>query len=335
VKRKSTQSVRLTRGGSPPGAAILLLLVPLLLAACSASSSPSSPSTSHDATLAGNNGQITYSTSPADLLIRTFYGGGNLGTLNYSPVISIYGDGTFVLGPGLQMRQGRLTAHALQQLLQTLVNDDALLKLSQREFYDVPDQNATILQLILDHRQYAYIYGPFGALQENSSALREYHRLARALTSIATAIKGPTSAYSSRAMALLVHQDYSPDLTQPLLDWNLQAFSLFQIATYECGAVPQDLTGPNIDTGCLTFTAPHKAYLPGEQELQSIKDLLKGAQQGEFSENNLYYRVALRPLLPDELAQGLVAMLGSQELTYAGVKLYRGSVPHYPPTPSA
>jgi hypothetical protein len=38
-------------------------------------------------------------------------------------------------------------------------------------------------------------------------------------------------------------------------------------------------------------------------------------------------------LLPDEIAQKMLAMFGSQELAYAGVPLYAGPVPTPIPTP--
>ena len=45
------------------------------------------------------------------------------------------------------MRWGKLDTNALQQLLHTLVDTDGLLSLNRRQFYDVPDQNATLLEL--------------------------------------------------------------------------------------------------------------------------------------------------------------------------------------------
>jgi hypothetical protein len=331
-----TKSSQRGSGGAQPYAAYLLalfFLLALMLTGCNSSPPPSSNRTTPHATLAANDGPITYSASPGDVLIRTFYGGGNLGTLDYSPVISIYGDGTFILGPGLQMRQGKLAANALQQLLRSLVDGDALLHLGQQVFYDVPDQNATILQISLNNKRYEFVHGPYGALGESAQAMNDYRRLGRAITSITEAIQGPTAAYNSKAMALLVHQDFSPDLAQSVLTWNLRNFTLNQLAAYECGVVPPDQTGPNGDTGCLTFTKPRYAYLPDGQELQRIKTLLKGNLQGEFVENNVYYRVALRPLLPDELLQKVVAMLGNQELSSTGVTLYSGSVPQPSATP--
>jgi hypothetical protein len=312
---------------------LLFFLLGPLLAACDTTSSTPSNKTNNNTTLPSNNGPITYNANPTNVLIRTFYGGGNLGTLNYSPVLTIYGDGTFILGPGLQMRTGKLNADALQQLLHTLVDNDALLNLNHRQFYDVPDQNATILELILNNKHYEFVYGSFGALQESSQDLSDYHHLEQALSAITEAIKGPTHPYTSKSMTLLVRQDFSPDLTQNIPFWNLREFSLYRLAAYECGLTPPDQTGPNADTGCLTFTKPRYAYLPTAQQLQTIKAFLNGAQEGEFYEQNLYYHVTLRPLLPDELPQKIVAMLGSKELTYTGVALYSGAVPQPTPLP--
>jgi hypothetical protein len=312
---------------------LLFFLLGPLLAACDTTSNTPSNKTNNNTTLPSNNGSITYNANSTNVLIRTFYGGGNLGTLDYSPVISIYGDGTFILGPGLQMRTGKLDANALQQLLHTLVDNDALLNLNHRQFYDVPDQNATILELTLNNKHYEFVYGPFGALQESSQDLKDYHHLEQALSAITEAIKGPTHPYTSQSMTLLVRQDFSPDLTQNIPFWKLREFSLYQLAAYECGLTPPDQTGPNADTGCLTFTRPRYAYLPTKQQLQTIKTLLKGSQEGDFYEQNLYYHVTLRPLLPDELPQRVVAMLGSKELIYTGVALSSGAVPQPTPLP--
>ena len=92
----------------------------------------------------------------------------------------------------------------------------------------------------------------------------------------------------------------------------------------------KDGAGNNAD---LTFTAPSVAYLPTARQLQSIRALLKNQQQGEFIEQGLYYHLVLRPLLPDELPQKTVAMLGSNELSYSGIPLHSGSVPKPKPTP--
>src|SRR5215467_1009863 len=85
------------------------VLCPLcvMLAAC-ASPAVSPPASNNQHSLSTSSGPISYSTSPNEVLVRTFHGGGNQGTLEISPEISIYGDGTYILGPGLQMRRGKL-----------------------------------------------------------------------------------------------------------------------------------------------------------------------------------------------------------------------------------
>ena len=305
----------------------------ILFTSCDLSSvSSSSTNNTGKTTLPTNNGSVTYNTQPGNVLLRTFYGGGNIGTLELSPDVSIYGDGTYVLGPGLQMREGKIDTATLQQLIHTLVDTDGLLNFSRQQFNEVSDQNATFLQLTLNNKQYAYQYGKFGMLQESAQDIDEYHKLDSALTTITTSLNGPTHTYTNSTMVLLVHQDFSPDLTQTFSEWTLQDFSLYQLAAYECGVTPIDQTGPNADTGCLTYTVPQKAYLPAPLQLLKIKELLKGHQEGEFIEKGLYYHVVLRPLLPDELPQRAVAMLGSQELTYSGVPLRSGIVPT--PTPA-
>jgi hypothetical protein len=307
---------------------IMLCSLVIPLAACDSSSSAPSANNNTKQTLSTSSGStITYSTDPRDVLIRTFYGGGKLGTLEMSPEISIYGDGTYILGPGLQMQQGYLSANALQQLLNKLVDTYGLLKLSRQQFYDVPDQNATVLQLMLNGKHFEYLYGPFGNLQESAQEVGEYQRLGQALTSVTDALVGPTHTYTSKEMALLVHQTFSPDLTQNIPYWYFPDFTLFQLATYECGQIPPDETGPNGDTGCLTYTVPHTVLLLNTQQLQQIMMLLHGQGQGTFLERGIYYSVALRPLLPDEPVQRMLAMLGSQELSYTGVSLVAGPVP--------
>ncbi len=310
---------------------MLLCLCGMVFVACDTSSLTTPTTTGGKSTVPTNNGTVTYSTSASDVLIRTFYGGGNMGTLDLSPEVSIYGDGTYILGPGLQMRQGKLTADALQQLLHTLVDSDGLLNFTRQQFNDVPDQNVTFLQLMLDTKQYAYQYGKFGTLQESAADMDAYHRLNQALITITTALNGPTRPYTNSTVTLLVHQDFSPDVTQSIPYWTLSDFSLYQLASYECGVTPPDQTGPNADTGCLTYTIPQHAYLPNARQLLSTRELLNGHQEGEFLEQGRYYRLVLRPLLPDELLQKMIAMLGSQEFTYSGIPLYSGIVP----TPTA
>jgi hypothetical protein len=72
---------------------------------------------------------------------------------------------------------------------------------------------------------------------------------------------------------------------------------------------------------------PHIAVLLSTQQRQAITALLHGQQQGDFLEQGLYYGVVLRPLLPDELPQKMLAMYGSSELNYTGVPIHEGAVP--------
>jgi hypothetical protein len=67
--------------------------------------------------------------------------------------------------------------------------------------------------------------------------------------------------------------------------------------------------------------------LLNQQQQRAILSQLKGQQQGVFYDLGQYYNVTLRPLLPDELAQKTLAMLGSAELVYTGVPLREGPVP--------
>src|SRR6266702_1287912 len=306
---------------------IVFSILMILLAACDSNSNASSANNKTKQTLSTSSGSIiTYTTRPEDVIIRTFYGGGKLGTFEMSPEISIYGDGTYILGPGLQMQQGRLQAVALQQLLNKLVDTYSLLKLNKQQYYDIPDQNATVLQLMLNDKEYTYLYGPFGNAQESAQDISEYQRLGKALTSITEALVGPIHKYTSQEMVLLVHQTFSPDLSQAIPYWYFQDFTLFQLSAYECGLIQTDLTGPNADTGCLTYTVPHTALLLNAQQLQQIKTLLHGQEQAVFLERRAYYSVTLRPLLPDEIEQKPLAMFGSQALRYGGVSLAEGPV---------
>jgi hypothetical protein len=313
---------------------LMFIIISFLFTACD--SGPNTPATNNaKQTLSVSSGStITYSTRSQDVLLRTFYGGGKLGTFEMSPEISMYGDGSYVLGPGLQMRQGKLQTQALQELLNTLVDTYGLLKLNKQQFYDVPDQNATLLQLTLNDKVYTYLYGPFGNMPESGQDRSEYQRLGNALTSINASLVGNTHPYTSQNMILLVHETFSPDLTQPIPTWGFQAFTLFQLSIFECGLIPFDLTGPNADTGCLTYTVPHLALLLSTQQLQEVKALLHGQQQAIFLEKGVYYSVTLRYLLPDELKQKTIAMFGSQELNYIGVPLSEGPVPIPTPTPT-
>src|SRR6266516_5160542 len=206
---------------------VVLSVIVLLFTACDSITNNSSTNNAKQTLSISSGTTITYNTSPQEVLIRTFYGGGKLGTFEMSPEISIYGDGTYILGPGLQMRQGQLQSDMLAPLLNTLVDTDGLLKLNRQQFYDVPDQNATLLQLMLNGKQYQYLYGPFGNLQESAQDIDEYQRLGKALTSITEALTGPTHNYRSREMALLVHQTFSPDLSQTIPTWNFRDFTFF------------------------------------------------------------------------------------------------------------
>lgn len=300
--------------------------------ACNSTPGATSPA-SHNHTFSSTGGSsITYNTDPQAVILRVFYGGGRLGTLELSPEISIYGDGSYILGPGLQMQEGQLTTTVLEQLLHTLVDSDGLLALTRQQFDDVPDQNATYLQLALNNKQYAFLYGPFGNLSESTQDMQSYTRLGAGLTSIRAALTGSLRPYSNSTAALLVHQDFSPDLTQNIPAWTLTDIDLANLAIYECGAIPQDITSPNASTGCLTYTVPSHALVLSAQQKQAVSGLLRG-QTGVFYQAGLYYQVMLRVLLPDELTQHQLAMLGSVETSYAGIPLFEGPVPTPVPTP--
>jgi hypothetical protein len=312
---------------------ICCLLGLLILTACSQESA-GSPATAQPHLRQIDNGTITYDSSAEAVVLRIFRGGGHLGTLDLSPLISIYGDGTFILGPGLQMREGHLSQDQLNQLLHTLVNSYGLPGFKRQQFYDIPDQDATLLQFNVNNQRYQFLYSDFGNREESQQDMDEYQRLGEALTAITSAIGGHTSPYSSDEQVLLARQDFSPDLTQKIPVWSLPDFTLNQVAIFECGPVPQDITGPNADSGCLTFTIPRKALLLSGSQRTTISELLHGHESGEFYEpsTGFYYTVMLRPLLPDERLQGTLAMYGSQNLTYTGVPLYQGPVPTPVPT---
>lgn len=298
----------------------------LFLATCTTGPTPTPPP-SHRSLPTDSGIPVTYSILPQDVLVRVFYGGGKLGTLELMPEVSIYGDGAFILGPSLHLQKGSLTSDALQQLLRTLVNTDSLLSLHRQQFYDMPDQNATLLQLTLNGQYHEFLYGPFGNLTESAQDMADYHHLGDAIATVRNTLQGPFSAYTSGNVALLVHETFSPDLTQNIPTWPISNFSLFNAAAYECGVIPPDQTGPNADNGCLTFTVPHTAILPTRNELQTLSALLHGQDQATFIEQNLYYTVVLRPLLPDEIAQNKLAMYGSNNLDYAAVPLKTGPIP--------
>lgn len=327
---KSGNQRKNRRAKSYQAGALFLCLLMILLAACDLGNS--GQNNNHHQTVQTDSGStITYSTLPQDVLVRLFYGGGKVGTLEMTPEVSIYGDGTFITGPGLQPQQGTLSSDALQNLLHTLTSTDNLLQLSPQTFDDIPDQNATLLQVTLDGKTHHFVYGPFGNLQESAQDMHTYQQLGDAISAIRNALAGPEVTYTSQNMALLVYQTFRSDFTQEQIqaipNWTLTNISLANAAIYECGAIPTDLTGPNADNGCLTYTVPHSAVLPDQQDLRSILDLLHGKQQRMFLENGNYYVVILRPLLPDEIAQQQLAMYGSNAQDYTPVLLNKGPIP--------
>jgi hypothetical protein len=306
-------------------AGLLLLSLLLLLAACDWGQS-------HHQTMQTDSGStISYSTLPQDVLVRIFSGGGKVGRLELTPEVSIYGDGTFIVGPGLHPVQGSLDSAHLQSLLHTLTSIDNLLQLRQRVFADIPDQNGTLLQLTLNAKEYQFLSGPFGNLQESAEQMHEYQQLGNAINAVRSALAGPLRPYASSQMALLVTETFRADFTevqnQALPTWPPGDIVLADTARYECGSIPQDLTGPNADNGCLTYTVPHLAYLPGPRHLQAMRAILKGQQQQLFLESGAYYMVILRPLLPDEVSLQQLAMYGSNSQGYMAVPLKTGAIP--------
>src|SRR5579859_4836109 len=123
----------------------LLLLLSLLLSSCDLSQLDQSSQQPQSSTFTGSTSPITYSTASHDVLIRTFHGGLQ-GSLQPGPDISLYGDGSYIIG---LHQQGKLTTEALQQLLNTLVDSYGLLDFKRQQFADLPDQNATFLELAL------------------------------------------------------------------------------------------------------------------------------------------------------------------------------------------
>src|SRR5689334_10808101 len=91
---------------------LMLIIISSLFTACDSGPNTSATNNAKQTLPVGSGSTITYSTRSQDVLLRTFYGGGKIGTFEMSPEISIYGDGSFVLGPGLQMRQGKLRTQA-------------------------------------------------------------------------------------------------------------------------------------------------------------------------------------------------------------------------------
>ncbi len=280
------------------------------------------------------NQAITYSTNAQDVVIRTFYGGGLYGSFALAPQLSIYGDGSYILGLD---RQGQLSADELQQLLKTLVDTYGLLnfKRAQLQFADMPDQNATFLELSLNGKQQEFMYGSFGNQQESTQDMDEYQRLGKALTTLTETLNKPTHPYTGTADALLVRQTFNPDLAH-VQRLTLPDFTLSQAAFYECGLVPEDKTSLNKEIGCLKYTIPINAVLLTANGIQAVKDHLGNQQQGTFIEEGAYYEVTLRPLLPDEQAKKTLALFGSAQDGYKAIPLHEGALPPVPtPTPAA
>ena len=84
----------------------------------------------------------------------------------------------------------------------------------------------TLLQLNLNGKNYAWYYGQFGSLQESTQDMSEYQRLGQALATITQSISGTTQPYTNTTMVLLVHQDFSPDLTKKIPVWTFPNFTL-------------------------------------------------------------------------------------------------------------
>lgn len=275
---------------------------------------------------------FTYSARSTDVLVRLFYGGGKVGKLELTPEISLYGDGTFITGPGLQPRQGAISNDTLQSLLHTLTSTDNLLQLPRQVFRDIPDQNAVLLQVMLNDKQYQFIYGPFGHLQESSQDMHAYRQLGNAITTIHQRLNHTTRAYTSQESALLVYQTFRADFSwqqnQVIPRWPLTStLNLSHAAIYECGAIPQDITSPNKDIGCLNYTVPQRAILLDPQNTRVVSNVLHGQQQSMFLEGGNYYVVMLRPLLPDEITQQRLAMYGSNTQDYTPIPLKSGPIP--------
>lgn len=312
----------------------------LLLSACAGIGATQNQSgKSGTSVLSNSNGgntsaqSVTYSTKTQDVLLRTFYGGGSYGSLQLSPSISLYGDGTYIFGVS---KLGKLGDNGVQTLLHTITDTNGLLNFKRQQFSDIQDQNATFLQVTLNGKTQEFMYGSFGNQQESTQDMDEYHRLERVLTTITETLNGPTQPYKSNDVIALVHLTSSA--AQQTLTWPLSDFSLAQAAAFECGLQPKDETSKNPDTGCLKFLIPHNAILLNAAQAQALRGQLPAQQgslqQGVFTDGDFNYIVALRPLLPDELLSKSVAMLGSAQSNIVDVPLLNGQVPPVP-TPTA
>lgn len=306
----------------------MLLLSVLILSAC-AGDEPQKK------TITGPEQQtLTYSTKAEDVLIRTYYGGGQYGSFSSGPQVSIYGDGTYILG---LEQQGQISDDALQQLLNTLVNTHGLLNFQRQQFSDMPDQNMTLLQLTLNDQSISLTYGTFGTQQQNQQDLNEYERLGQALTAINEVLTGELQPYNSQNHALIVRQNFNPILNQLLTPPNLPDIPLDDAAYLTCGDVPDthndNPPSPNHETGCMKYTVPEQAILLNANQFQTLQSSLGDANEGTFQVAEDYFTVYLRPLLPDELPHKLLAMFASNQSTYKEIKLHEGSIPVRPVTP--
>ncbi|MBO0782241.1 MAG: hypothetical protein J2P37_25770 [Ktedonobacteraceae bacterium] len=300
-----------------------LLASSVLLAGCT-NAPPKTAEVPHNDPSSGSSEPVTYSTSAQDVIIRTLHGGGLQGSLSLSPQISIYGDGTYILGLN---RQGKLDSDGLQQLLSDLVNTYGVLNFKRQQFNDIPDQNATFLELSLNGKGIELVYGAFSNPTETEQDHEEYQRLGAAITAINNALKGPTQPYHGSRYVLLARQIFHLDYTQTTPYWPLTDYTLSQLALYECGAVPPDDTSSNQEAGCMKYTIPQHAVLLNNSQLQALRTSMNKRSQGTFIESGSAYEVTLRVLLPDELAKKHLAMLGSAQSNYKAVPLQEGAVP--------
>jgi hypothetical protein len=296
----------------------LVLLIALILSSCNEDQAQT-------ATVKNASSQITYSTNAQDVVIRTYYGGGHYGTLPLGPQLSLYGDGTYVIG---LEQQGKISSDAMQQLLATLVDTDGLLSFKRQQLADVPDQNSTFLELNLNGKHTELTYSNFGSRPETAQDLNEYQRLGKALTIFKESLNGPTQPYTSNKYALLVHETATPDQTQPIPPFFLQDFTLPQVAKFECGPNKDEArTSGNPIGPCLQYTRPLGVLILTDNQLQQIKTLLGDQQEGQFTQLGLYYDVRLRPLLGDEVSTKKLAMLGSLQFGYEDIPLVEGTLP--------
>ncbi len=315
----TSSTIRKFTNTSPP-LSCLALLLSLILSSCWLDQTP--PQT---ATVKNSVNQITYSTNAQDVIVRTYYGGGHYGTLPLGPQLSLYGDGTYVIG---LEKQGKISSDAIQKLLSTLVDTDGVLALKRQQFSDVPDQNSTFLELDLNGKHTELVYSNFGSRAESTQDLDEYQRLGKALTTFKESLNDTTQPYATNKFALLVRETATPDRTQPIQTFYLPDFTLAQVAKFECGPNKDEgATSGNPIGPCLQYTRPQGALILKDNQQQTIKTLLGGQQEGQCAQLGLYYNVHLRPLLPDEVSSKKLAMLGSLQFTYEDIPLVEGTPP--------